>query len=71
LKTTVGPNPLATNILIKRESQKLTKSLKEAEKGKKAPNQQLGLGAVYQAKTIQRRRNKKLEDSTLYGLKPI
>jgi hypothetical protein len=32
LKTTVGQSPPAMNILIKREKQRLTKSLKTAEK---------------------------------------
>jgi hypothetical protein len=35
LKTTVGQNPPATKTLIKRKKQKLTKSLKEAEKGRR------------------------------------
>jgi hypothetical protein len=58
LKTTVGQSPPATNILIKGKNQKLTKSLKRG-RGKKAPNQQLGLGEVYQPKTTQKREEAK------------
>jgi hypothetical protein len=55
LKTTVGQSPPATNILIKGgRTNKLTKSLKRG-RGKKAPNQQLGLGEVYQKKTTQKK----------------
>jgi hypothetical protein len=68
LKTTVGQSPPATNIFIKGKNQKLTKSLKRG-RGKKAPNQQLGLGEVYQMKTTQKKRiSKKLEE--LYPIWP-
>jgi hypothetical protein len=57
-----GAKPPATNILIKGgRTNKRTKSLKRG-RGKQAPNQQLGLGEVYQKKTTQKRRSKKQEE---------
>jgi hypothetical protein len=64
----VGKCPPATNRLIKRKSQKLTRSLKEAKKRKRAPNQLLGLGAVYQSKTIEKK--KKQETGRLNTIWP-
>jgi hypothetical protein len=66
-----GAKPPSNKYINQKEEIETYKKPQRGREGKKAPNQQLGLEAVYQAKTTERRRNRKLEDSILYGLKPI